>query len=57
MGINEVTVEVKLAESSLTSFFTFWILVQIFWKISIDFHVFIVSLYHSSFGSNRQCIF
>jgi len=54
MGINEVTVEVQLAESSLTSFITFWILVQISWKISVDFHVFIVSFYHSSFGSNRQ---
>jgi hypothetical protein len=57
MGINEVTVEVQLAESSLTSFITFCILVQILWKISIDFHVFIFSFYHSLFESNRQCVF
>jgi hypothetical protein len=39
MGINEVTVKVQLAKTSLTSFITFWILVQISWIISISFHV------------------
>jgi hypothetical protein len=57
MGMSEVTLEVQLTETSLTSFIKFWILVQISWKISIDFHIFIVSFYHSSFGNNRQCIF
>jgi hypothetical protein len=57
MGMSEVTLEVQLTETSLTLFITFWILVQISWKISIDFRVFIVSFYHSSFGSNRRCSF
>jgi hypothetical protein len=39
MGMSEVTLEVQLTETSLTSFITFWILVQISWKISVDFHV------------------
>jgi hypothetical protein len=38
MVINEVAVEVQLAEAYPTSFMTLWILVQISWKIFIDYH-------------------
>lgn len=36
-----LTVEVLYTETCVTTFMIFWILVQILWKNSIDFHVFI----------------
>jgi hypothetical protein len=36
-----LTVKVLYTETSVTTFLIFWILVQILWKNSIDFHVFI----------------
>jgi len=37
-----LTVEILYTETSVTTFLIFWILVQILWKNSIDFHIFIV---------------
>ena len=44
--------KVQHTETSLTSFMTFWILAQILWKNSTDFHVFIVPFYYSSLCNN-----
>ena len=42
MNAHILTVEELYTEISVTTFMIFWILVQILWKNSIDFYVFIV---------------
>ena len=42
-----LTVEVQYTEISVTSFLTYLILVQMVWKNSNDFYVFVIPFYYS----------